>query len=111
MKTIISLLLLTGLMVAGATHASANERGRIFDLADTDKSASLDRSEFRSFINLLAKSGHSNAKRVRFFRLYSVAWARIDRNSDGVATRQELTSANRAHAAAEKKSRLVKVVY
>ncbi|MEO1066843.1 MAG: hypothetical protein AAFW47_05625 [Pseudomonadota bacterium] len=85
-----------GLALFALPAQASSDKGALFARADVDQSASLDRSEFRQFINLLAKAGNTGAKRVRALRLYGLAWLRVDKNGDGVATRAELFSARMA---------------
>lgn len=103
MKNILAIVALLSAVLSVLPVQAEVQRGVVFARADADKNASLDRKEFRQFINLLAKAGHRNAKRVRAFRLYSLAWSRVDRNGDGVATRDELSNASMSFNA-EKKS-------
>lgn len=70
--------------IAGASH------GDSFLAADSDCNAALTPREFKTFIDHLAETGHKNARRVRAFNLYRLAWSRVDINNDGVATRNEL---------------------
>ena len=89
MKHIIAFIVALSVM-APAISAAEYNRGITFVLADQDKNQMLSRGEFRRFINLLADAGHRNAKRVKTFGLYSLAWSRVDQNGDGAATRSEL---------------------
>lgn len=103
MKKLLILLLFSLALLPVSTQVYAGDRDIFFGVADEDKNASLDKKEFRQFINLLAKSGHSNAKRVKTFRLYSLAWAFVDKDADGYATLRELKSANDFHMKDKKK--------
>lgn len=69
-----------------------NLTGESFNVADVDRSDTLTQEEFNHMIDLLANEGHRNARYVRTFRLYSVAFHRVDKNSDGIATRYELST-------------------
>lgn len=98
MKRILLLFIAVSIF-APATAVAESSRGQAFILADQDQSATLTREEFKTFINLLAASGHKNARRVKTFHLYSLAWARVDIDGDGVATRSELSSTQMAFGA------------
>lgn len=86
---------------APATAFAQSSRAQSFILADKDQSTTLSREEFKQFIILLAKSGHRNAKRVKTFRLYSIAWSRVDADGDGFATRAELSSTQMAYGSSQ----------
>ncbi|MEM1366251.1 MAG: hypothetical protein AAGH82_10940, partial [Pseudomonadota bacterium] len=62
--------------------------------ADANGSKTLDKREFRSFINRLADLGLPVAKRVRRFGVYGIAFRRSDFNKDGILTPSELLRAN-----------------
>jgi len=89
MKRLLAILVV---MVLSATQgAFAGDRnGQFFAQADIDNSTSLTKAEFKSFINLLARSGNKNAKYVRTLRLYNVAWKKVNADANSVVTRQEL---------------------
>lgn len=103
MNRIIAILIALSVFAPASAFAQST-RGQIFILADTDQSAALSFDEFKQFINLLAKSGHRNAKRVKTFRLYSIAWSRVDADGDGNATRAELSSTQMAFGASQRQS-------
>lgn len=62
--------------------------------ADLNKDLVLDRSEFKTFILLMAQAGQSTSKTVRAFNAYGYAFKITDKNRDGVITPQELRSAD-----------------
>lgn len=103
MYRIIAVLIALSIFAPASAFAQST-RGQIFILADTDQSAALSFGEFKQFINLLAKSGHRNAKRVKTFRLYSIAWSRVDADGDGFATRAELSSTQMAFGASQRQN-------
>lgn len=92
------------LLVTSSLAQTEDMRGQTFLLADKDESTALDRKEFRLFINLLAKTGHRNARRVRMFRLYKLAWGRVDKDGNGLVTRNELIKANPTDSAISKQT-------
>lgn len=101
MKHIISLFI--ALSIAAPVSAmEQSSRGQSFILADTDQSSTLTRSEFKRFINLLAASGHRNAQRVKTFRLYSLAWVRVDADGNGAITRRELSRTQMAFGSSQR---------
>jgi len=67
---------------AGAFHAS-----------DADESGSLDYGEFTTLVSYMAASGRRIAVYVQRTGLYGVAFGRVDRNGDGLATPDELLAA------------------
>ena len=80
------------------TPALANSPEDRFRQSDSDASGTLDRKEFRAFINRMAKDGQPLAKRVRFFRVYGMAFRLTDADKNGLITGAELI-------ASEKKNR------
>lgn len=103
MTRIIAIFLALSILAPASAFAQSS-RGQSFILADKDQSSTLSREEFKKFINLLAESGHRNAKRVKKFRLYSLAWSRVDADGNGVATRAELSSTKTAYNSSKKQS-------
>ncbi|MEP1444183.1 MAG: hypothetical protein ABJK39_14325 [Hyphomicrobiales bacterium] len=89
MKRLIAIVLVLGLGVAHNVHAAASQ-GAFFSQADTDNSISLDKSEFKTFIKLLASSGHKSASLVKRLRLYDVAWKRVNTDENDVITPDEI---------------------
>ena len=67
---------------AGAFHAS-----------DTDGSGSLTFQEFVTLVGHMAASGRRIAVYVQRTGLYGIAFGRVDRNGDGIATPDELIAA------------------
>lgn len=91
MKRLIATILVMSLGVAhNAIAADADDKGALFSKADIDNSISLDKSEFKTFIKLLANSGHKNANLVKRLRLYSIAWDRVNTDENNVITPDEI---------------------
>lgn len=63
-----------------------------FKASDKNHDGGLDRDEFRAFIDELAKSGKSNAVKIRSTGRYDTAFGRLDKNNDGRVTSDELSS-------------------
>lgn len=63
-----------------------------FKRADTNSSASLNRSEFEAFIRQMAKLGNENAARAVSFGFlgFRIAFNDADANGDGQVTSREL---------------------
>lgn len=85
----------------GEDTLSKDTRHEMFTLADADQSGTLTRKEFKQFIKLLAESGHRNAKRVKKFRLFGIAWAHVDADGNGIATPEELLNTKTAYDASK----------
>ena len=75
--------------------AEAATPAQRFRASDRDRSGTLDRAEFRTLINLLARDGMPIAKRVRFWNVYGLAFRITDTNGDGQLTRGELVRSER----------------
>ena len=68
-----------------------------FRAADLDGNELLTLSEFRTFIQLMADAGAPMSQRIVNLAAYRVAFRRVDANSDGLATPEELREAERAN--------------
>jgi len=103
-KQLVAIILILSFSVAQNAIA-ADGKGAFFSKADIDNSVSLDRSEFKTFIKLLAKAGHKNANLVKKLHLYSIAWDRVNTDQNNVITPDEIKQAkwsgNRQAAAAK----------
>ncbi|NKN39495.1 hypothetical protein HFC70_24410 [Agrobacterium sp. a22-2] len=66
--------------LALATTASAQDA---FAASDANGDGALDSAEFVTFINIAAKAGRGQAKKVAANNMYGRAFARVDKNQDG----------------------------
>lgn len=89
MKRLVAITLVLSLSAAQGALAADN-KASFFSKADTDNSTSLSKPEFKTFIKLLASSGHKNASLVKNLRLYKVAWNRVNTDQNNVITRDEI---------------------
>ncbi|MEO0496952.1 MAG: hypothetical protein AAF141_06210 [Pseudomonadota bacterium] len=81
-------------MAAPAAALTQDQQRQAFLTADANGSKTLDKQEFRTFINTLAGMGLPVAKRVRTFGVYGIAFSRSDFNKDGILSTDELLKAN-----------------
>lgn len=65
-----------------------------FLAADGDGNGVLTRPEFRLFVDAMAKTGQSTARRIRTFGAYGYAFRIADANKDGVIVPWELRRAD-----------------
>ncbi|MGI9364461.1 MAG: hypothetical protein ACR2O8_04705 [Rhizobiaceae bacterium] len=65
-----------------------------FKQADKDANGALTTEEFKMFIDLNASHGIGRAALIKKRRLYNMAFSRIDGNSDGIVTPDELSAAS-----------------
>ena len=72
-----------------------------FVQADRDQNQWLDLSEFQTFVGLMARSGQSTAKQIRFFGAYRYAFSIADQNGDGRVTPIELRRADTGYRSSE----------
>ena len=86
-----------GAMLAAGIHApaAAASQSALYRTADRNNNGTLNSGEFRTFIDLLADDGLPIAKRVRFWRVYGLAFRITDKNRDGELTPAELRSSER----------------
>jgi hypothetical protein len=75
-----------------AAHPARADAGA-FRASDRDASGSLDFQEFATLVGYMAASGRRIAVYVQRTGLYGVAFGRVDRNGDGLATPDELIAA------------------
>lgn len=74
-----------------STPAPAQDLGgESFMAADVDGSETLTPEEFNRMIDILADRGHRSAGYVRTFGLYAIAFLRVDKDGNGIATRFEI---------------------
>ena len=79
--------------VAYAFEATATETNS-FLAADVNKDLVLNRKEFKTFVQLMAKAGQSTSKTIRTFGAYGYAFGIAGANKDGVVSPQELRNAD-----------------
>lgn len=89
MKRLVAITLVLSLSTAQGALAT-DDKTSFFSKADADNSTSLSKPEFKTFIKLLASSGHKNASLVKNLRLYKVAWNRVNTDQNDVITRDEI---------------------
>ncbi len=65
-----------------------------FVLADRNKDGHLSRAEFKPFVRAMAKAGQPTALNIRFFAAYDFAFGIVDKNGDGLASPEELRTAD-----------------
>lgn len=92
MKRLVAIILVLSLSAVHSAFAD-DSKASFFSKADIDKSTSLSRPEFKTFIKLLANSGHKNAGLVKNLRLYKVAWDRVNTDQNNVITPDEINTA------------------
>ncbi|MEP3231967.1 MAG: hypothetical protein ABJN04_10905 [Hyphomicrobiales bacterium] len=92
MKRLVAITLMLSLGVAQGAFAN-DSKASFFSKADIDNSTSLSKPEFKTFIKLLASSGHKNAGFVKNLRLYRVAWDRVNTDQNNVITPDEINTA------------------
>lgn len=80
---------------ASAQYANAGVQS--FLIADQDGNEVLTLPEFRVFIQNMAAAGAPMSVRVQTLGVYRIAFGRVDLNNDGLATPEELRTAERAN--------------
>lgn len=63
-----------------------------FAKVDANGDGGLDLTEFTAFIDAAAAAGKPNAKKIQANQFYDKAFARIDKNKDGLVTKKEIAS-------------------
>lgn len=81
--------LLATAMIAGPVAVQAQE---VFAKVDANADGGLDLTEFTAFIDAAAAAGKPNAKKIQANQFYARAFARIDKNKDGLVTKNEIAS-------------------
>jgi hypothetical protein len=80
------------LLLLYAAHPARADAGA-FHASDIDGSGSLSFQEFTTLVGHMASSGRRIAVYVQRTGLYGIAFGRVDRNGDGLATPDELIAA------------------
>lgn len=81
------------LMTAGASADASQmlpETAEHFTLADANADDGLDAEEFKAFVELEAEDDIGASRRIQSMRIYDRAFRRIDRNEDGMLSRDEI---------------------
>lgn len=94
---IVAALVLTGTATTPALAQFEPQSVQNFRVADGDGDERLTRTEFRTFIQLMAREGAPVSVRIRNLGAYRIAFGRVDLNNDGLATPAELRAAERAN--------------
>ncbi|MCB1390274.1 MAG: hypothetical protein KDK12_14210 [Rhodobacteraceae bacterium] len=81
------------MVVDGAGVVSPTEVDA-FVLADANRDGQLSYPEFRIFVRRMAEAGAPNARLVRRFGAYGLAFGQADADGDGQATPRELRRAD-----------------
>lgn len=68
-----------------------------FTAADTDRDGALSKREFEIFVRALAARGEATPTTIVRLGVFGIAFARADRDGDGLATPEELRAADAAH--------------
>jgi Ca2+-binding EF-hand superfamily protein len=90
-----SLAVIIGFVVAPAATAQSVSKQAIanFQMADANSDGALTQAEFTAFIDLNAASKIGQSGRVQKLGLYERTFTRLDANSDGIVSAEELRSA------------------
>lgn len=80
---------------------STPEQVEAFMQADGNDDGALTQNEFRVFVEKMADEGEPTAKFIRTLSAHSIAFAQVDRDSDGYARPFEIYEANTAFEAGE----------
>jgi len=95
-ETIANSLFITASVIAIAVAARAyaqDERDQArtnFSQADANQDDQLDLAEFTTFVDLNAEHGLGRASMIRRLGMHDTVFGRIDTNSDGHASREEI---------------------
>ena len=83
------LLLMTTGASADATQMLP-ETAEHFTLADANADDGLDTEEFKAFVELEAEDDIGASRRIQSMQIYDRAFRRMDRNEDGILSRDEI---------------------
>jgi len=87
----IAAVLATGIVAdARADEAAKNLAAENYMQADANGDSALTLAEFTTLINLNAEDGLGKAHMIKRMGRYSMAFGRIDANSDGLVTPEEM---------------------
>ena len=86
-------LLTAAAALASPAHAAPEDAA--YRTADANGDGTLNRGEFRTFIDLLAKDGLPIARRVRFWKVYGMAFRMTDKDGNGELSPAELRRSER----------------
>lgn len=89
--------LLTAMMISVAPLPALAGPAADFRTADVDDNGQLEFNEFRVFIDLRANGGNAQARKVRLFKAYKLALAKVDFDGDGIVSGDELARFNKAN--------------
>lgn len=87
--SILLLLLMTARASADATQMLP-ETAEHFTLADANSDDGLDAEEFKAFVELEAEDDIGASRRIQSMQIYDRAFRRMDRNEDGMLSRDEI---------------------
>ena len=87
--SILLLLLMTARASADATQMLP-ETAEHFTLADANADDGLDAEEFKAFVELEAEDDIGASRRIQSMQIYDRAFRRMDRNEDGLLSRDEI---------------------
>ena len=80
-------------MTAGASADASQmlpETAEHFTLADANADDGLDAEEFKAFVELEAEDDIGASRRIQSMQIYDRAFRRMDRNEDGILSRDEI---------------------
>ena len=80
-------------MTAGASADASQmlpETAEHFTLADANADDGLDAEEFKAFVELEAEDDIGASRRIQSMQIYDRAFRRMDRNEDGMLSREEI---------------------
>ncbi len=103
-------VLLSALLMVGPVHAQTTVPGAgvvnpgevdAFVMADANRDGALSYPEFRVFVRRMAAAGQPTAITIRSFGAYRIAFRRVDKDRNGLATPGELRRADDGFRAGE----------
>lgn len=94
MKPVLVSLMLLPLPLSAQVFSATDQEVDAFVAADKNRDGVLTLREFRIFVQAMARSGQPTAKTIRTFGAYGFAFNIVDVNKDGLASPEELRSAD-----------------